>query len=322
MGFLSRSFKQLLGKNVPRPPKAEISSAASDIYTRHKGRRADEEAEVIRLAKDKYIKKTNWRRKRWAVLIFVNLFFIASYLLEINALEGALTASRVVGFHLADLNSALQVMLAFKQILINLLIGTVTVALTWWILGGRTFCSWLCPYHLLAEWAEILHLKLRKKGLAKDIVFDRRTRTWLWLIFAILAFVTNYTVYETISPTGIISRALIYGPGVALVWVAFLLLFEVFLSRRAWCRYGCPIGLTYGVVGATSPMKVQYNLEDCFHDGQCRTVCLVPHVLDVTKVGYARNPLSDLGADCTRCGRCVEVCPTDSLNFKFKGSSK
>ena len=46
-----------------------------------------------------------------------------------------------------------------------------------------------------------------------------------------------------------ISRALIDGPGVALLWVLALLAFEVFFSRRAWCRYACPIGLTYGVVG-------------------------------------------------------------------------
>jgi len=233
--------------------------------------------------------------------------------------EGALTASRVVGFHMADLNSALQVMLAFKHVVINLVIGTTTVFIFWWLLGGRTFCSWVCPYHLLAEWAEILHLKLAEKGLVKDHPFDRRARTWFWVIFVVLAFVTGYTVYEFISPTGIVSRALIYGPGLALLWVALLLLFEIFYSRRAWCRYACPIGLTYGFVGAVSPMKVEYHLESCFHEGECRKVCLVPHVLNTVIKGRAQGMHVELGADCTRCGRCVETCPTGSLTFKFKG---
>ena len=43
-----------------------------------------------------------------------------------------------------------------------------------------------------------------------------------FVIFALLAFGTGYTVFETFSPTGILSRALIYGPGLALFWVAFM----------------------------------------------------------------------------------------------------
>jgi hypothetical protein len=52
---------------------------------------------------------------------------VLSYWLDIQMLEGALTASRFIGFHLIDLNSALQVMLAHKHIIVNLLIGTGTV---------------------------------------------------------------------------------------------------------------------------------------------------------------------------------------------------
>jgi polyferredoxin len=81
-------------------------------------------------------------------------------LLDIQILEGALTASRFIGFHLIDLNSALQVMLAHRNIITNLLIGTGTVLVLWMLFGGRTFCSWVCPYHLLAEWAEKIHLWL------------------------------------------------------------------------------------------------------------------------------------------------------------------
>jgi ferredoxin-type protein NapH len=165
----------------------------------------------------------------------------------------------------------------------------------------------------------MLHLKLARKKLVKDHPFDRRARTWFWLIFVVLALLTGYTVFETISPTGIISRALTYGPGAAMAWVVALLLFEIFYSRRAWCRYACPIGLTYGLVGVISPFKVQYHLESCSHEGECRKVCLVPHVLDTIIKGRAEAMLVDIGADCTRCGRCVEVCPTNSLQFKFKG---
>ena len=316
-GFIE-SIKVLFGAAPARPDKANFPD---DVKALHKTKKLDPvriQAIHDELAEAKKLPQ-KWRRRRWATLVFINLLFVVSFQLDISMLEGALTGSRFVGFHMADLNSALQVMLAYKHIVLNLVIGTVTIFIMWWLLGGRTFCSWVCPYHLVAEWAESLHVYLVGKGWAKDHPFDRRTRTWFWFIFVILAVVSGYTVYETISPTGILSRALIYGPGLALIWVALLLLFEVFYSRRAWCRYGCPIGLTYGLVGSISPFKVQYHLVDCLHEGECRKVCLVPHVLDTVIKGKAGDLDVDIGADCTRCGRCVEVCPTESLTFKFKG---
>ena len=268
------------------------------------------------------VKSTKWRNRRWATLIVANLLFVVSYWLDIQVLEGSLTASRFVGFHLIDLNSALQVMLAHKHIITNLLIGTGTVLVLWALLGGRTFCSWVCPYHLVAELAEKIHLKLADKKLVSDQTMDRRLRSVFWVVFALLAVATGYTVFEAISPTGILSRALIYGPGLALLWVLALLVFEIFFSRRAWCRYACPIGLTYGVVGIFSPIRVTYNTDNCLHEGDCRKVCLVPHVLDTVIKGRAVDVEVPLGPDCTRCGLCVDTCPTGSLKFEVKGLSK
>jgi len=320
---LIESFATLLGRDPRKPQSGEISAKAQAV---HEEKTAKRDRELSQHIMDERRKKASspqkWRRIRWAVLIAVNLLFVLSYKLDIQLLEGALTGSRFVGFHMADLNAALQVMLAFKQILINLLIGIVTVFILWWLLGGRTFCSWVCPYHLLSEWAEILHVKLAAKKLVKHHTFDRRARTWLWLVFAVLAFVTGYTVYETISPTGILSRALIYGPGLAALWVQAILVFEILYSRRAWCRCVCPIGLTYGLVGVTSPLKVTHELSKCFYDGACRQVCLVPHVLNSTIKGRGRTLKATTGADCTRCGRCIDVCPTGALSYTFKVMGK
>ena len=311
-------IKVLFGAEPAKPTKPEdISPAAQTIHFYKKG---NKDYKLHAQAHEQ--KSTKWRNRRWATLIFANLLFVFSYWLDIQVLEGALTASRFVGFHMADLNSALQVMLAHKHIITNLLIGTATVLLLWALLGGRTFCSWACPYHLVAEWAEKIHLYLAKKKLVTDQPIDRRLRTVFWIVFALLAVVTGYTVFEAISPTGILSRALIYGAGLSLLWVVALLVFEVFFSRRAWCRYACPIGLTYGVVGIISPVRIKYKLEGCFHEGDCRKVCLVPHVLDTVIKGRAVEPEVPLGPDCTRCGLCVDACPTGSLSFEVKGLSK
>ena len=39
------------------------------------------------------------------------------------------------------------------------------------------------------------------------MTFHRGVRTVFWVIFALMAVVTGYTVFETISPTGIVSAA-------------------------------------------------------------------------------------------------------------------
>ncbi|HMT13564.1 MAG TPA: NapH/MauN family ferredoxin-type protein [Aestuariivirga sp.] len=318
-----RHFALMFGAAPQKPEAADVTPAGKALM---KFKKTPEQVklrkELIAHEHEHPVYSSKWKYRRWVSIILLNLLFIISYWFDVQLVEGALTASRFVGFHMADLNGALQVMLAYKEVMLNLVIGTVTVVLAWWFVGGRAFCSWICPYHLLAEWAEWLHLKLVAMGWAKDHPFHRSLRAVLWFAFLALALVTGYTVFEFVNPVGIVSRALIYGPTIALLWVLFLLGIEVFYSRRFWCRYVCPIGLSYGITGAVSPLQVEYNLEKCLHEGECRKVCLVPHVLEVTKMGYASDAFEYIGADCTRCGMCIDACPQNALRFKLRGLDK
>jgi ferredoxin-type protein NapH len=326
IGFFARrldDLMQMLGRAPRRVGKADKSAEALalEAFKRTPAERR-RRLDAIRAEEAEGSVSHKWRIRRWASILAVNGLFVASFWVDLQLVEGALTASRVLGFHFADLNSSLQLMLAHGHVVLNLLIGVTTVLLLYLLFGGRAFCSWVCPYHLVSEIAEMVHLKLAARGIVTDHDLDRRLRPVMFVVFAGLAFGSGYTLFETISPVGILSRAMTYGTVTALLWIGVLLLVEVFWSRRFWCRYVCPIGLTYGFVGLATPVRVLWDSEKCLHEGKCRQVCLVPHVLETTKLGRASDVRSPIGADCTRCAMCLDVCPSGALSFDVVGITR
>jgi ferredoxin-type protein NapH len=132
---------------------------------------------------------------------------------------------------------------------------------------------------------------------------------------------SGYLVFETFNVVGILSRFIAYGWSLALVWVLVVFAIEVFFSRRAWCSYVCPIGTTYGMIGKVSALRVEWN-NNCDSCMVCHDVCFESHVLEITKPKYKKQIEEKgitnefiTGADCTLCGRCIDVCHVDALNF-------
>ncbi|MEA3521997.1 MAG: NapH/MauN family ferredoxin-type protein [Campylobacterota bacterium] len=268
--------------------------------------------------------KLSYRTKRWVLIIAIHLTFFLSFFIDIQVLEGTLSGSRFLGFHLIDIYATAQLYLATHYLHVNMIIGTVTIIIVYIIIGGRTYCSWVCPYGLISEIGEKFHNTLVNKKLIKSREFDHRVRYIFWAIFLILAFTSGYMVFETFNVVGILSRFIAYGWSVALAWVLAVFLVEVFFSRRAWCRYLCPVGTTYGLMGPISATRIEWN-DNCDHCMVCHDVCFENQVLDLTKAKHAKENEEKgiktafvTGADCTLCGRCVDVCHEDALNFEFR----
>ena len=268
--------------------------------------------------------KISYRMKRWILVISIHLLFFLSFFIDIQTLEGTLNGSRFLGFHLIDVFTTLEMFLAEHHLHINIIIGVTTIIIFYLLVGGRSYCAWVCPYGLLSEIGEKLHDKLVAKKIIKNRKFDHRVKYLFWSMFLILSATTGYLVFETFNVVGILSRFITYGWSLALVWVLVVFLIEVFYSRRAWCSYVCPIGTTYGMIGKASALRVEWN-DNCDHCMVCHDVCFENQVLEITKAKYDKQREEKnikkeyiTGADCTLCGRCIDVCHADALKFDFR----
>jgi len=265
------------------------------------------------------------RAWRWLAVIVINLLFFLSFHIDLQILEGTLNGSRLLGFHLIDPFTALEIFAAEHHFHINVIIGSATLVVFYLLVGGKAYCAWACPYGLLSEIGERIHQILIRKKIIKEHRFNPNVRFIFWAIFLAAAAIDGYLVFEMINPIGYLSRAITYGWSLAFIWVFVVLAIEIFYSRRAWCKYICPVGTTYNMVGWASLTKVQWDMSKCDHCGACLNACFEDHVLEFIKPKYDKKRAEKeiekqvvINGDCTLCGRCFDVCHTDAYNYEFK----
>ena len=269
--------------------------------------------------------RLSWRGWRWISIIIINLLFFLSFHIDVQMLEGTLNGSRLFGFHLIDLFTALEILASDHSMHINIIIGSSTLLVFYFFVGGKAYCSWVCPYGLLSEIGEKIHLNLVKNKIIKSRNFNPNIRFFFWIVFLLAAAVDGYLVFEVINPIGILSRFITYGWSLALVWVVIILLFEIFFSRRGWCKYICPIGTTYNFVGWIGLTRLKWDMDKCDHCSACIAVCPEEHVLEFIKPKHDKERAAKgkhqeyiKNGDCILCGRCVDVCHMDAYKLDFR----
>lgn len=264
--------------------------------------------------------RPTFRFYRYCTMILVHLLFVLSFVADIQILEGDISGSRFLGFHLCDPFMNLEVISARGEIAINLMIGTITILLFYAFFAGRAFCSWVCPYNFFAEFAEALNAKLIARKIIKRREFTQNSRYTFLLSFLLLTLLSGHLLFEIFNVVGIVSRFIIYGYSAAIWWVVLALLAEAFFSRRFWCRNICPLGTIYALLARFRAIKIAWNKDKCDHCGVCLNVCICPKVLEITKSKAKDLPqggdFSVISGDCTLCGRCIDVCHEDALKFE------
>ena len=226
-----------------------------------------------------------------------------------RGVTGSLSSSHVFGLTLADPLAVLQIFLAQHRIL--LLPAAGIILLMYWFLGGRTYCGWVCPINTLLERVDAI----RQRFHLPDTNLGVFTKYWILVIVLAVSVLTGIPAFEMVSPIGILMRNLLYGLGWSFLGIGILIGFELTVSRRGFCRYLCPLGAFYGLIGRLSPLQMRFNPIRCIQCGKCEAVCPMGEV--PLKIALSGQGTRVDGAECLKCMLCLEVCPTKTITLGF-----
>ncbi len=264
-----------------------------------------------------------WLSQRWLLLrrlsqLSILALFLAGPWFGLWLVKGNLNYSLTLNtLPLTDPYIALQSLLASKQLPERLgLIGVAVVVTFYLLVGGRSYCAWVCPINPITDLAGWLRQRLGIKGGAH---FSRNTRYWMLGLSLLLAFFSGVVAWEWVNPVSMLHRGLIFGFGAA-VWVVLaVFLLDLFVARRAWCGYLCPMGAFYSLIGRVSLLRVSAPARQACNDCMdCFDVCPEPQVIKPALKGKEGSSPVILAPACTNCGRCVDVCAKHVFSYTHR----
>ena len=275
------------------------------------------------------IARKGWlRAHKWLVLrrisqLGILALFLLGPLAGIWIVRGNLASSLTLDvLPLTDPYLLLQSLLAGHLPEATALIGAAIVIVFYLLVGGRSYCAWVCPLNIVTDAAGFLRRHWRLRGGAH---FSRQARYWILGMSLLLALFTGSMAWELVNPVSMVQRSLIFGIGTAWVFIVGIFMFDLFISRHGWCGHLCPVGAFYSLLGVFSIVRVSASAraqcDDCM---DCFAVCPEQQVIRPALKGAERNisPVI-LSANCSNCGRCIDVCAQDVFRFshRFENSS-
>jgi ferredoxin-type protein NapH len=277
-------------------------------------------------AEQGWLKAHKWLILRRSSQLGLLGLFLLGPVAGIWLVTGNLSASMTLDvLPLTDPLLLAQSMLSGSLPVMSGLIGALIVLAFYALVGGRVFCSWVCPVNLVTDLAAELRRRWEIRASGR---LSRQLRWWLLGLVLLFPLATGVIAWELVNPVSMMHRGLVFGGlwGMGLAWlvIAAVFLYDLLLVRRGWCRHLCPVGAFYGLIGAGAQIRVtaarRQHCDDCM---DCFEICPEPQVIKPALKGASQGlgPVI-LSQDCTNCGRCIDVCSKDVFRFRLgRGSA-
>lgn len=188
----------------------------------------------------------------------------------------------------------------------NLVLGIAIVVAT--LLVGNAFCGWVCPFGAIQDAVAWVRRTLRLPTIAVPAHVDRVLRFGRFVVLALVMWMSyttmklwffDYDPYVTLSSLHWLYE---FDAG---MWPALAILGVVivgsFLVERAFCRYLCPLGGVFAILGRVSLTRIRRSPATCTDCTLCDKACPVA-IEPATAAPYASS-------DCIGCMDCLTTCP-------------
>lgn len=263
------------------------------------------------------MKKIKYLYFRRSVQAFILLIIVSAAFLnlwKIDLIQGTLCSIGTKSVDITCSLGAIQTMIASREIHLPLIVSASFFLLLAMILG-RVFCSWVCPHHIASEIGDKAGALFRKsKNISDSIKHYSQGRL---LIFSILflgltsAFIFKVPIICYICPIGIICRNILNLThfsfiGKELIIILIIVMIEITVARRGWCKYICPVGGLYSLLILRRSLHIRRNHTQCRGCEKCEDTCPM-----------GNSPLhGKIGKTCTNCAICIDTCPEGALSFR------
>lgn len=179
------------------------------------------------------------------------------------------------------------------------------------LIFGRVYCSWVCPMHLIFELNNKLRDLLARFHIRPlNIGFNRLHKYTILIVGGLISLILGVHVLYFLYPPIILNREVIHfiyfrSLGIGTTILVILIFLELSFSQRAWCRYFCPGGAVWSLLGARRVVRIKWDGSFCDDCGKCNLAC-----------EFGLNPMrGEMGMECDNCGRCISNCEPRALRW-------
>jgi ferredoxin len=204
-----------------------------------------------------------------------------------------------------------------KNISGTMILFAITIVIA--LIFRRSFCGLICPFGAIQEFFAKLGQRLFKKKFIMPERIDKPLRYLKYVILAITVFYAWKTAGLWMAPYDPWSAYAHLPEGLSSVWaesaVGLIILVITVIGSlvydRFFCKYLCPMGAFYAIVGKVSPYRVVRDENKCIDCGICSKKC--PVNIDVEHLKEVKS------SECLSCQTCVLNCPKEGALKLMQG---